>query len=319
MRVLLACICSFAAACSFRPEIIPAKGTTYATARSKGITLIADASAWEGYPRDFEDLATPIAVEIHNESAEPVRVSLANVSLTTDTGQVFTAWRVEDEPPKVQQPASQPAAPAPQAPAPKTDADVVEGINTNDEATLVPALYVPGEMDFVVEARGGRGGIGRGGALGRGGGWGWRPPVSTFRPGPARPPIYRGPSGYRGPGVYRHPGGFYRAPRIYIGPGFGFYGGYYAPFYNSPWWGGGFGYGYGFNYAYPDTAPIVRDDVGRLALRDTTLDPGTRTSGFVYFQRATDDAQSLTLKVAVTRAASTESATELKTVFFVRR
>ena len=339
MRILLACLTLGTAACSFRPELVPAKGSDVAVAKDQGVTLVADASSWDGYPRDFEDVATPIAVEITNRSGKAVKLSLAEITLTTDNGQVFAAWRVEDEQAKVQQP-QQPSSQPADVPVPQIDAEMEEDISSNDGASLVPALYYPDGDNTMTLARGGRGG---GGGFGRGGGGGFgrggiggrggvsRPPAGNYRPAPSRPGVYRGPGvyrppgGYRPPGAYRPGGGYYRG-RIYGGSRV--YGGYYSPYYASPWWGGGyygFGYGYGYGsgyglgYSYSDAPQFQRDDVGRLALRDATLEPGTRTSGFVYFQRATDEAQSLTLKVPLTSPASSEKVAELKTVFFVRR
>ena len=49
------------------------------------------------------------------------------------------------------------------------------------------------------------------------------------------------------------------------------------------------------------------------------LTPGAVTRGFIYFERATDEADALTMRDPVRDASTNDVVTELKTVFYVQR
>jgi hypothetical protein len=69
------------------PQQASAPGTSTAIARSDGVTVGADAQAWNGAPWVATKL-TPILVDIINQSAEPVHGSVADIQLVTEHEQM---------------------------------------------------------------------------------------------------------------------------------------------------------------------------------------------------------------------------------------
>lgn len=313
-------------ACALRPLVLPAQGTnSFAMAKDEGVGLVADATAWNGHPGDLEDFATPVAIELRNDSGRELRFKLSDATLTDDRGQVFRAWQVNGPEQRTQEPVQREPAlePAPPASQP-TDSDLspppaalkVQTIDAEEDFALVPAVYNPDIDPALVDARGGRGFFGRGS--------GPAPTVRAPSRGPApvvRPPSYSRPRGgtYSPPQVYRPGPRYSPGPRFY---GRGYYSPYYSPWYSYPgaYWGWGWNnYYYSPSYSYGGTLPPRQDDVVRLAMADTVLEPGTAARGFVYFEHATEQASSLTLRVPVRDASNDSVVTELKTVFFVQR
>ena len=65
--------------------------TRAATATIEGVTVVARANAWRGFPSDLDRQLTPIFVTIRNDRAEPVAVKSGEIALVAPNGRRFAA------------------------------------------------------------------------------------------------------------------------------------------------------------------------------------------------------------------------------------
>src|SRR5689334_22479732 len=80
-----------AAACGPEFAVVPAGGSPYASAQVAGSRLTAFAQQWNGEPFDLADTVTPIAVELYNSGATPIRILYVDFELRDESGRRFFA------------------------------------------------------------------------------------------------------------------------------------------------------------------------------------------------------------------------------------
>jgi len=71
-------------------QLAPGEGSA-ATATVDGVTVVARANAWRGFPSDLDRQMTPILLTIRNDRAAPVAVKLGEIALVAPTGRRFAA------------------------------------------------------------------------------------------------------------------------------------------------------------------------------------------------------------------------------------
>jgi hypothetical protein len=71
-------------------QLAPGAGKA-ALATVEGVTVVARADAWRGFPSDLDRLMTPIFVTIRNDRAEPVGVKSGEIVLLASSGRRFAA------------------------------------------------------------------------------------------------------------------------------------------------------------------------------------------------------------------------------------
>ena len=247
------------AACTSRPELVPAGGAQMVVATVNNVTLTAGGNEWSG-EGEIRDYLTPIAVDIHNGSRAPITIDYHDFQLVTDRGVKYAALNPYPKQPQAQQQGDedqdeqgqplpqQPGAPPQGAPPqgtpqiqqqsqpPNTPPAPAEGA-MNDPVYLdgLDAPLLEGSVTLARSGGGGGGGHGGGGGGGHAGGFGGGHAGGSYGAGPRGGAAgrggfsYGGGYGYRG-GVSGYHGGYgYR----------GGYGGYH----------GGYGYrGYGYGY-----------------------------------------------------------------------
>ena len=69
-------------------QLAPGEGRA-ATATVDGVTVVARANAWRGFPSDLERQMTPILLTIRNDRTAPVAVKLGEIALVAPTGRRF--------------------------------------------------------------------------------------------------------------------------------------------------------------------------------------------------------------------------------------
>jgi hypothetical protein len=282
-----------AVGCAPELAVVPRGGMDRAVAQLNGVTLVAFANQWEGYPEDLSDYVTPIAVELYNPGPNEVRVSYADLALRDGSGFRYAAIN--------------PYIPA-----------TTVGAN-EDGGAKHPSLLADNNGLVLLASAGGHYAGGFRGAPAAGGGGGFRSAPAARMPSGgggfrSAPPAGMGgwgggrsigpppPAGAFSPGIRNHYGG-YGGGRYGYGSGWGYRGGgwrgylvvgglrpYYGfgvGYWGGPWayppYYGDWVYGWGPDY-YPQRPST---DVLSLGLPEGVLPPGARVSGFLYFKRAT--------------------------------
>lgn len=285
MRTTLALLLSpllLVAGCATAPTIVPAGGAPQAVASAGPAVLTVFPSHWDGEPWDLTDYVTPIAVEIVNTGAEPVRVSYFDFALTDARGFRYAALNpfvtAQSEAGRVEDPAKMTLVagrgvfiPAPRPAGPRF------GPRPHFVPAPVPHLWAPRAHVTV------------------------RPHVVARPRG-----VYVGPPTWRG----YSPLPYYRP---WFGMGFRYWGApwLYPPGY-ATWvwaWSPAFYPGY-------RTPP---NDVLNSGLPEGVLEPGGRASGFIYFQRAHEGTQALSLSWNVNGANTNQSFGEARVELEVYR
>jgi hypothetical protein len=284
----LVCLSTLAlGACAPELAVVPPNGMDRVVAQLNGITLVAFANQWDGYPYDLTDYVTPIAVELYNPGPTEIRVSYADLALRDQSGFRFAA--INPFLPATLGANDTPLL-APLAEAPADDASPVL-LAANGPVLLASAHFGGGGGVHAAPA------ARMGGAGPRmvappppaGGGRMIGPPPAGGFGGPGRPIL--APQGVHGGlwmGGGRHWGYGGRAwngylvvggLRPYYGFGVGYWGGpwFYPPYYND--------WVFAWGPAYYPSRPST--DVLTLGLPEGVLPPGARVSGFLYFKRAT--------------------------------
>jgi len=95
---ILAAATFLAAGCGARPDLVPAPGAqpappgpgAGAMGEVAGITIIARADAWSGFPENLQEV-TPILVTIDNGGDAPVRIRYNEFALVAPTGKRYAA------------------------------------------------------------------------------------------------------------------------------------------------------------------------------------------------------------------------------------
>jgi hypothetical protein len=78
-------------ACVAAPDLVPSGGVDRASATAAGATISVYDAPWGGRPYDLTDYVTPVAVELANNGAAPVRVSYLDLALVDGSGRRFAA------------------------------------------------------------------------------------------------------------------------------------------------------------------------------------------------------------------------------------
>jgi hypothetical protein len=80
-RILLVLAALLVSACAH--QLVPGAGAQIADGRrnaavatAAGVTVVADADAWRGFPAGIDDIVTPLLLTIDNQSGRPLRVRL---------------------------------------------------------------------------------------------------------------------------------------------------------------------------------------------------------------------------------------------------
>lgn len=95
---VLTLVAVVAAGCGARAELEPAPGAqpappgrgVGAMGHASGVTIIARADAWSGFPERLEEV-TPVRVTIENNSGVPIRLRYSRFKLVAPTGQTYAA------------------------------------------------------------------------------------------------------------------------------------------------------------------------------------------------------------------------------------
>src|SRR5450432_3471455 len=67
--------------CAPRFAVVPQNGAALLTSPPGPALMTAYAEQWRGSPSDLPDYVTPVAVELYNGSAQPIRVSYSDFVL----------------------------------------------------------------------------------------------------------------------------------------------------------------------------------------------------------------------------------------------
>ena len=88
--VLIGCVL-LGVACAPTYVIRPADGGNVGANAAGGLTLYADANAWQGQPEDLAEYLVPIWIDIANESQNDTRVNYADFALLDSRGFRYAA------------------------------------------------------------------------------------------------------------------------------------------------------------------------------------------------------------------------------------
>jgi hypothetical protein len=77
--------------CAHHAQLVPAPGAQRAqdgsvVASAAGVEVSVDSKRWSSYPRDLDDIVTPLYVSITNTSSAPVRIRYRDFTLTGPSG-----------------------------------------------------------------------------------------------------------------------------------------------------------------------------------------------------------------------------------------
>jgi hypothetical protein len=98
MRFVLVALVASVGACATQPELLPASGHTSAIGRrslavesGSGVTVTADGSAWDSWPKNLATELTPVWVTLHNETGRALRVQYDEFTLRGTSGATYNA------------------------------------------------------------------------------------------------------------------------------------------------------------------------------------------------------------------------------------